>query len=430
MVTPATNYAFSKRFKSLITLRQGAFYFYKKVRHPYRQFKRQILITRAKKPESLFFYPCIHTPELLSDVVNRFCWAFPTCNIPIYIPVSNDLLGLNIDNLITPKAQHRYICKRVDINLVPWGLHQVYYNSDFILVHDTNAFVDLNLLARLDKSVIVDKFFYSDVETQHYLWLYEYCLTPDDKIYFDSLSNANFRRFLIRHKGKSASYLFTSGPSFDIYATLPIDIRHLKIVCNSIIRHDKFLSDIEGPDAVVFADPVFHFGPSIYAHRFREDMMTIVQKYDCYVFTDQKFVPLLLRAYPALRDRLVGFKKTKKLVIPSPDERFVTASSNILTFIMLPIAMAATDFIYVIGADGRAPGENYFWKHSTQAQYHDLMETVFDTHPSFFRDRVYEDYYQEHCRHLEQIISFGEKKGKSIQALTSSYIPALRKRMA
>jgi hypothetical protein len=73
--------------------------------------------------------------------------------------------------------------------------------------------------------------------------------------------------------------------------------------------------------------------------------------------------------------------------------------------------------------------KKYFWKHSSSAQFSDLMQTVFETHPSFFRDRNYKDYYEEHCDTLKKLIEFGEKKGKKYFSLTNSYIPVLKDRL-
>ena len=113
---------------------------------------------------------------------------------------------------------------------------------------------------------------------------------------------------------------------------------------------------------------------------------------------------------------------------PTCDNFYVKASDNILTLFMLPIASAVAEKIQIIGSDGRQKNENYFWKHSSSAQFDELMQTVFDTHPSFFRDRVYTNYYEVHCKILNNLIEYGESLGKNYISLTQSYIPALEKR--
>lgn len=102
-----------------------------------------------------------------------------------------------------------------------------------------------------------------------------------------------------------------------------------------------------------------------------------------------------------------------------------------MTTLMLPLALMLADDVTVAGADGRNPTESYFWSHSPRLQYSDeMMGTVFAAHPSFFRFIDYRDYYDEFCRSLEELISMGERAGKTVTALTPSWIPAFTKRGA
>jgi hypothetical protein len=96
---------------------------------------------------------------------------------------------------------------------------------------------------------------------------------------------------------------------------------------------------------------------------------------------------------------------------------------------MLPIASAVTDRVQIIGADGREQDDSYFWEHSEIAQYDDeIMQSAVETHPSFFRDRIYEDYYQKHVETLTNMIEYGEKHGVEYFSLTDSHIPCLSQR--
>jgi hypothetical protein len=104
-------------------------------------------------------------------------------------------------------------------------------------------------------------------------------------------------------------------------------------------------------------------------------------------------------------------------------------TANIMTLLMLPIASSLTDRIHIIGADGREEDESYFWEHSDIAQYDDdMMKTAIDSHPSFFRDRIYTDYYDQHIQTLEKMIAYGERQGLEYISLTESYIECLQNR--
>jgi hypothetical protein len=99
-----------------------------------------------------------------------------------------------------------------------------------------------------------------------------------------------------------------------------------------------------------------------------------------------------------------------------------------MTLYMLPVASAIAEEVYVIGADGREKNEHYFWKHHETTQYGDLLSSVRDAHPSFFRDRNYNAYYEEHCRTIEELMRYGESHGVRYHSLTPSRIPALANR--
>ncbi len=67
--------------------------------------------------------------------------------------------------------------------------------------------------------------------------------------------------------------------------------------------------------------------------------------------------------------------------------------------------------------------------HNAEVQYSDdLMRSAFDAHPSFFRDRNYGRYYEQHCEQLETMLSRAESEGHRFRSVTPSEIPALKRR--
>ena len=51
-----------------------------------------------------------------------------------------------------------------------------------------------------------------------------------------------------------------------------------------------------------------------------------------------------------------------------------------------------------------------------------------EAHSAFFRDRDYARYYQEHCDLLANQLDAIESRGTKVTNVTTSHIPALRKR--
>jgi hypothetical protein len=203
----------------------------------------------------------------------------------------------------------------------------------------------------------------------------------------------------------------------------------LKIICNSMVRNHTLLERIL-PNVLVFADPVFHFSPSRYDEAFREHARQTILKYDCFCIVPERQYGLMLAHFPELAHRLIGMpvKTSQAWNFPTPDNLFVRATANIMTLFMVPLAASLSREVNILGADGRQNNEKYFWKHSAKNQFDQLMQSVEDTHPSFFRDRIYSDYYEEHCVQVESLIREGEKVGVRFHSLTPSYIPALSAR--
>jgi len=394
--------------------------------------KKNYHIDKTTKKQFIV-YPCITSLEVLADIINRLSFALPQKdNLNIFITVSNTLETINIHELSIPEFQEPYIGRNKNIFLINETKAKEYLQDIFsiILLHDTSVLKEFSILKQAHKLEIIDKEYFSDKEAETLRRLYFSILSTEEKNRLLNISKENFQTMKEKNRGKKKAYCFTTGPSFDQYREFDFERDSFKVICNSIAKNDAFLSYINGADLILFADPVFHFGPSSYAEQFRQDILKLVDKYDTYVLIPNHNMPLLLAHYPQLEKKLIGMPTKKDFNFPSNENFFVKGSANILTLFMLPIASSISKTIGILGADGRKDNEKYFWKHSSSAQYDDKMESVFNSHPSFFRDRDYKDYYLEHCNFLRQLINYGESKGKIYYSMTPSHIPILKERYA
>jgi hypothetical protein len=226
------------------------------------------------------------------------------------------------------------------------------------------------------------------------------------------------------------AFVLATGPSASV-ANLD-DSADVRITCNSAVR-DRDLIRRFRPNIICFTDPVFHFGPSRYAAEFRRDAVRAAEDVDALIVCGHRFAGALLDLEPALHRRLVVIPQQDGGPWRWPTDRNPTVrqGGNVMTTLMLPTAFLLADRVKIAGADGRQPTERYFWRHNPQLQYSDeMMKTVFDSHPSFFRYIDYRDYYDEYCRSLEDLIQVGEQAGKLVSGVTPSWIPALRRRGA
>jgi hypothetical protein len=383
----------------------------------------QLLLERDnRKLQEVLVYPDIENASKLGELRNRLAWYLPpkTMNQDLNILVPTELpLGAGS----APPNQGEYSTDHLPLQRVqPNNIDECAREADALLTWDATARTNLTALKNFRKIEIVDPDYYAGFES--YNWG---ALTS--KLRVDVGAGAEYFGALEeRFCNSDRSYVFATGPSLSRAQEMDFEDNSLKIVCNSIVKNDEMLAHIE-PDVLVFADPVFHFGPSRYAQRFREDAATALRRHDCLAVIPQRHRSLFAGYYPEINVVGLSSKDTATPLFPQRDSLEVMSTNNIMTWFMLPIASAITDEINIIGADGREKGESYFWEHNEDAQYDDdLMKSAVDTHKSFFRDEIYSDYYEQHCETLSSFIQHGELQGKEYRTLTDSHVDCLAER--
>ena len=379
-----------------------------------------------REASTIVCYPPVEGLEKAADLYNRLHWYCAAEGLTVHLPSAHTEAELR-EAVTHLDHQASYLDDSNAVQLDdPENVNACLADADIILVWDASALRFTPILRRLGRVRIVDSEFYSTTECSSYLNLPRFARTQQH----DQQSVERFQMLLDEYSGAQDAYVFATGPSLDTVFEMNIPKHAVKVVCNSIVRNDDLLDHIQ-PDVLTFADPVFHFGPSEYAAQFRSDAVRAISKYNCWCIVNTPGDVLLQTQFPEIADRIIGIPGDSTLSnfhFPRPDELYVRSTGNIMTLFMLPIASTLVDQIHVFGADGREKDESYFWKHSSIAQYDGLMNSVVQTHPSFFRDRVYADYYDEHIELLRELIEFGETRGKRYDSLTPSYVPVLHER--
>ncbi|HIP33840.1 MAG TPA: hypothetical protein EYG89_03740 [Bacteroidia bacterium] len=418
-----SNVAYQERDLKAIKRREKINFFYK----AFRKLCRLMVGYKDKQIKSIATYPAIKTEEALIEIVNKLAWAIPKKDgLKVYITVADKLVNFDFSGVKVVEHQRNYLTSDISHIVLTKDFTP---NVDLILYTEAKLILKSNPL-NLYKTDILDKNYFSTVEGGLLQSIYHSTLSKDEKQKIENLSLKNYKDMLELNKNKSKSYCFVTGPSFDRYKEFIYEKDAFKVICNSTVKNDDFLEFIGSPDLLTFADPVFHFSPSEYSAVFRDHVLKVYKKYKPYIVVPETTVALLLAHHPELENRIIGMKGQKEpFNFPTVDKFWIKSSANILTLYMIPFASAVSNEINIIGADGRKPDEKYFWQHSKSAQFGDLMQTVFDTHPSFFRDRDYKDYYNEHCEFLNNLIEYGESKGKKYYSLTKSFIPVLKERL-
>lgn len=387
----------------------------------------------------LSYFPVVEEEQQLIDIISRAAWFLSFCRLDrIFVPIASEELAnirwrvaKGMDTSIAEKFE--LLRQKLEFVLVRQenDLQPCMSESSIILRWKKDlipSFVSSAALAAWEKGKKVlqvdpvairqEGSFYIDVG---------FSLVGDKKSIIQQ-NQLKFQRLASRLGRFDRAYLMATGPSISQYRYFDYS-NALTIVCNSVIN-DEELMEIVRPQILVFADPIFHFGPSQYAATFREKLSESAQRHNYTIFIPIKYYPLFVAAMPQLADRTIAmpFLKDRDFNFDLRHEFMLKTTANILTFLMVPLVCTFADEIGILGCDGRPLAENtYFWGHNTNTQFNDKMANIRVVHPGFF-NIDYNDYYLEHCQTLESELSAGEAIGKKFISLGFSHIPALNTR--
>jgi hypothetical protein len=374
---------------------------------------------------SIGVWPPVQTGAELADLSARLGWYVPdTCSI--------DIPAVDVDLEPDPVPWFRDADQKVPDHATVIASTATSEGYDAVLVwrHEPRTASDRGATPKTASLLKVDPGYRGITEPSNYARVSR---AATDSAIVETLharSGDTYAEMLAKFTGASRVAVFGTGPSRRDVTPKTLDA-DLVIACNSAVRDAKWIEEWK-PQLIVFADPVFHFGPSRYAEEFRTDLRAAVDIADSYVVIPDEYGPLLERHMPDLGDRLIGLEavRTGEFLAPSLSRLAVARTSNVLTYLMLPLAAALGEEIAIAGCDGRDPNDDYFWRHDKHAQYTDeLMKAAMEAHPAYFRDRDYARYYQEHCGLLAKQLDAIEGRGTKVTSVTTSHIPALRKRV-
>jgi hypothetical protein len=288
----------------------------------------------------------------------------------------------------------------------------------------------LKLAPRLGKRVIqVDPHYPPCKEYYGYLVLLTAAQPARERERRRAKARARFREIAQELGHYSRAYVFGTGPSVQLAHDYDLS-DGVRIVCNSIVRDQRLLEHIR-PHFIVAVDTVSHYGVSKYAAAFREDLVTALGKTEAWFVLPEQFEALWRSHYPEMRSRALGIPIGPQAVRLSLLEDFRgTATESVLTIFMLPLATTFAKKVFFFGCDGRRPqvDQEDFWAHSPAVQYHHLVESGHQCHPTFAYNREQKQTYGLYNQYLEMAITAGEEHGIDYVCLAPSGTPALRVR--
>ncbi len=298
--------------------------------------------------------------------------------------------------------------------------------NTLIIVNKFKTTKILKNIFRLKSIRIADKNFFltSEASTNMRLWYFDFS-SKDERKEFNLISSKNLDRLLSEFNNKKICILGT-GPSFENALKIFQSEDNNIITCNSAIYHNNLWD--EKKHILCFADPVYHFGKSKEALRFKSE---VIRKFNRTKF----FIVCPIECFPILRDSwgidenfIIGITRNVKSQYRNVNNEFleIKKTSNILTEYMLPLSSMLSKNINLGGFDGREKDEKIFWKYSESTNQNVNEHQI--QHPSFFKDRDMKKYYFSHLSILKKQINNLEKKGFIIRNVTNSNIQFLNDR--
>lgn len=250
-----------------------------------------------------------------------------------------------------------------------------------------------------------------------------------------SSSQTFFKFARSAHPSFSKAYLFGTGPSLAQYRNQSYADGY-RIVCNAIVKDPATWDYIE-PHLIVAGDTIYHFSPAIYAKKFRRDLLKrlttspktlFVYPYPFHAFVSREFRSVASQLVP------IPIKPDLKQVLTlTPDHYFLPNLGNILNLLLLPLGCTLSKNIYLLGFDGKKPGDKLFWSHSPRHEYVSDIPGLKQTYPAFFEQHLPKNqpnrYVQTHLGdELESNLKRLEKKGWTFSLMHPSHTPALNQR--
>ena len=294
-----------------------------------------------------------------------------------------------------------------------------------ILLGKFKIFFILRLIFSLKKVRLVDKNFYLSSEASTRLRLYYYDFSDiSERTNYINTSMENFKSLKKIINFENIALLGT-GPSYD-KAKDYYHEKNLEIVsCNSAIYDDDLWNS--GCKIICFGDPVFHFGNSSEAYRFKQEVIKRFNTKKFYIICPIVAFPILVHDWKIDKRYIIGLQPSENNYKIGINKNLLSPNtSNVLTEFMLPFGSLLSKNIYLGGFDGRDKNETNFWKYSKKTTQ--TLDEHKDNHPSFFYDRNIKKYYRTHISILRKQIYELEKNGYLISNVTNSNIEILKER--
>jgi hypothetical protein len=248
--------------------------------------------------------------------------------------------------------------------------------------------------------------------------------------FYNKLHGSQTRPYEFSNIKHNKVLVLGTGPSLDHAENIDVQDAAV-IICNTMIKNKELMARVQ-PKFLVFADAIYHFGPSRYAAAFRDAFREFVGDHPaCVVLLPEVF-------YGFFVDKLGSEFARNVYSIPEAGHRNIVVNlandavlhrfENILNKMLIPISCTLGKSVSFLGFDGRAKSDKGFWAHSSKNNFIELLPVQEQAHPSFFRKKSYTAYAEHQEQVTEMLLEAAEKAGVEVVCLAESNNSAMAKR--
>lgn len=344
----------------------------------------------------IIFFPEFESEEDLAKIACETRYLFPA--------IFNTGLVMEASGNIEDKYQDKHIHKTGTLSLDKEAI---------ILVWD-KTFLKDNRLKNYNKVLCIDRLYFDIIDIRIFIRL-NYLL-EEEGIHneLDKISRKNMTCL----SGKfQKAYVTGNGPScIEGLNKISVNENSLRIACNYFIKNKDYM-DLLKPNMYVIADEVMA-GEN--ASLYIDMIMEYVAKQDCFFVAPREMVMVFIRRYPTCKDKVISIGlNAKTICFPSEDNLQVYRKAyNVITALAIPMASALCGQIYIMGCDGMKIEEDS-WEYASGLNVENKIKRNVEV------DNWYKQYYKQHIAYMEEVIRFGESKGKRYYNISKSLIPIL-----
>lgn len=294
-------------------------------------------------------------------------------------------------------------------------------NYDIILVWD---YMEINseIIHRYEHIYCIDPLFYFMMDRKAFIRLNYKIGIQLNNDYYKSISIKNYNK--LKQRKASRSYIFGNGPSMNDGIVKYEQLKSSKndpaltIVCNAFILSGTEIINRVKPDIYALIELLFLTEKY---DDITQNIINFVIETECILLVPDFWMPYLCSKYKNIAVYLLGIGLDASTV-NIPDENNLSIyykAGNVVTGAAIPIASALSDSIYISGCDGinLETDTGNIWQHSDMAD-HKIITSQNDY------DSI--DTYIKHNCFFDEIVKYGEGRGKKYYSITYSNIPVLK----